>query len=145
MLNYFLQQTRPFFPHVFIKYIGMENCNAAVTWQRWKKPKRVLQEEKTTEHHISIERGRNEARDCVHGVRGEWNNSRAMTASVQRFRFQYRDRSIKKDHACNEAKTKKGTWPEEEPRGRERRQDRRQTSGEWMADAREGIRANALL
>lgn len=73
-------------------------------------------------------------RDCVHGVRGERNNSRAMTASVQRFQFQYPDRSIKKDHPCNEAKTKKSTWPEEEPRGRKRRRD--QKTNEWRMNGR---------
>jgi len=41
---------------------------------------------------------------------------RVMTASVQRFRFQYPDRSIKKDRACNEAKSKN-----KKARGAERR------------------------
>lgn len=40
-----------------------------------------------------------------------------MTASVQRFRFQYPDRPIQKDHACNEAKTEKGTRLEKKKKG----------------------------
>jgi len=48
-------------------------------------------------------------------------NVRVMTASVQRFRFQYPDKSIKKGRACNEAKTKN-----KKARGRA---ERRRTSG----------------
>lgn len=69
-----------------------------------------------------------------------------MTASVQRFRFQYPDRSIQKDRACNEAKTEKGARLEKKKerlegrKGGPRGPEDERVASEWHTPARKSGR-----